>query len=81
MNTVQYHDTLIQLFIFLVKIISVINAQRWDMIDVLMDLIGCLVTVSEICLGSIFYVLLFQVQVVEVQEGSVYPWVFAYSIL
>lgn len=51
------------------------------MIDVLMDLIGCLVTVSEICLGSIFYVLLFQVQVVEVQEGSVYPWVFAYSIL
>ena len=81
MNTVQYHDTLIQLFIFLVKIISVINAQRWNMIDVLMDLIGCLVTVSEICLGSIFYVLLFQVQVVEVQEGSVYPWVFAYSIL
>ena len=51
------------------------------MIDVLMDLIGCLVNVSEICLGSIFYVLLFQVQVVEVQEGSVYPWVFAYSIL
>ena len=51
------------------------------MIDVLMDLIRCLITISEICLGSIFYVLLFQVQVVEVQERSIYPCVFAYSIL
>ena len=72
-------------FYFLLKLgseKSVINAQRWDMIDVVIDLRRFLTTISEIRLGFIsFFLLLFQAQAVEVQEGSVYRYVFAYSIL
>ena len=33
----------------------VISVQRWDMIDVLIDRLGFLTTISEICLGSIIF--------------------------
>ena len=72
-------------FYFLLKLgseKSVINAQRWDMIDVVIDLRRFLTTISEIRLGSIsFFLLLFQAQAVEVQEWSMYQCVYAYSIL
>ena len=88
LNTLQYsvyHDTLYMLlFIFVSKIGNkkrVINAQRWDMIDVVIDLMRFLTIISEIRSSSIsFFVLLFQAQAAEVQEGSMYPCVFAYSI-
>ena len=52
------------------------------MVDVVIDLIRVLSTISEIRLGSIsFFVLLFQAQAVEVQEVSIYPPLVAYSIL
>ena len=52
------------------------------MVDVVIDLIRVLSTISEIRLGSIsFFVLLFQAQAVEVQEVSIYPFLVAYSIL
>ena len=72
-------------FYFLLKLgseKSVINAQRWDMIDVVIDLERFLTTISEIRLGSIsFFRLLFQAQAVEMQEWSMYQCVYAYSIL
>ena len=69
---------------FLIKTNSkkhVINARRWDMIDVI-DLLRFRTTKLEIHLDSIFsFVFLFQVQALEGHKGSIYLCIFTYSIL
>ena len=68
--------------LFLVKINTerkhVINAQIWNMKDIVIHFTHFLNIVSEIRLGSIsIFDLLSYVQAVEVQEGSLYSCVFA----